>query len=94
MYRPAHIINPASFNADINGTTLDVARVMFARIRLGDTIQGERVTWCVIERMDTGTGGPGTYIVSISQSVRSPTLMTATPGLQPHEHDPADTGPP
>ena len=58
------------------------------------TGQGEHVTPCVIERMDPGTRGPGTYTVSISQFVRSRTLMTATPGLQPHERDPADTGPP
>ena len=94
MYRPAHIFNPASFNADINGTTLDVARVMFAHLRLGDTVQGDGVTSCVIRSMDTGTGGSGTYTVSISQSVRTRTLMTATHGIQPHELDLADVGPP
>ena len=94
VYRPPHTFSPASFYGAINGTTLDVARVMFAHLRLGDTVQGERVTSCVIERMDTGTPGPGTCTVSISQVVRSRTLMTATPGLQPHELDPADSGPP
>ena len=82
VYKAPFTFSPASFYGDINGTTLDVARVMFAQLRLGDTVQGERVTSCVIERMDTGTGGPGTYTVSISQSVRTRTLMTATPGLQ------------
>ena len=86
--------SPASFYADINGKTLDVPRVMFAHLRPGDTVQGDGVTSCVLERMNTGTGRPGTYIVSISQSARTRTLMTATPGLQPHELDPADTGPP
>jgi len=57
------------------------------------TGQGEHVTRCVKERMDTGTGGPSTNTVSISQSGRSQTLLTATPGLQPQEIDPADTGP-
>lgn len=94
VYRPPHTFSPASFYGAINGTTLDVARVMFAHLRLGDTVEGGRVTSCVIDRMDTGTGGPGTYTVSISQVVRSRTLMTATPGLQPHELDPADSGPP
>ena len=94
VYKAPFTFSPASFYGAINGTKLDVARVMFAHLRLGDTVQGERVTSCVIERMDTGTGGPGTYTVSISQVVRSRTLMTATPGLQPHELDPADSGPP
>lgn len=94
VYRPSHTFSPASFYGAIDGTTLDVARVMFAQLRLGDTVQGDGVTSCVIRSMDTGTGGPGAYTVSISQSVRSRTLMTATPGLQPHELDPADTGPP
>lgn len=58
------------------------------------TGQGEHVTRCVKERMDPGTRGPGTCTVSISQFVRSRSLMTATPGLQPHERDPAETGPP
>lgn len=94
VYKAPFTFSPDSFYGDINGTRLDVARVMFAQIRLGDTIQGERVTSCVIERMNTGTGGPGTYTVSISQVVRSRTLMTATPGIQPHELNPAHYGPP
>ena len=94
MYKAPFTFSPASFYGDINGTKLDVARVMFAHLRLGDTVQGDGVTSCVIERMNTGTGGPGTYTVSISQVVRSRTLMTATPGIQPHELDPADYGRP
>jgi|APCry1669188879_1035177.scaffolds.fasta_scaffold34866_2 hypothetical protein len=94
VYEAPFTFSPASFYGDINGTTLDVARVMFAHLRLGDTVQGDGVTSCVIERMNTGTGGPGTYTVSISQVVRFRTLMTATPGIQPHELDLADVGPP
>ena len=37
-YRPPHTFSPASFFGAINGTMLDVARVLFAQIRLGDTV--------------------------------------------------------
>jgi len=37
LYRPPHTFSPASFFGAFNGTVLDVARVLFAQIRLGDT---------------------------------------------------------
>jgi len=94
LYQPPFTFSPASFYGDIKGTTLDVARVTFAQLRLGDTVQGDGVTSCVILSMDTGTGGSGTYTVSKSQSVRSGTLMTATPGIDLENPNPAHTGSP
>ena len=38
LYRPPHTFSPASFFGAINGTMLDVARVLFAQTRLGDTV--------------------------------------------------------
>ena len=41
VYRPPHAFSSASSYAGVNGATRDVARLMFAHMRLGDTIEGE-----------------------------------------------------
>ncbi len=94
VYQSPFTFSPASFYGVIDGTTLDVGRVMSARMRPGDIIEGDHVTSCVIRSIDTGTRGPGKSTVSRSQPVRPRPLMTATPGLQLHELGPAGTGPP
>jgi len=65
----------ASFTGSITGTTLTVTAVSTGTIIPGLTISGTGITpGTYITANGTGTGGLGTYTVSVSQSVASTTI--------------------
>jgi len=60
----------ATFTATITGTTMTVASVASGTIYLGQTIQGVGVTAdSVVTALGTGTGGVGTYTLSVASTV-------------------------
>ena len=70
----------ASFTGFISGRTLTITAVASGRIVPGQTITGVGVTaGTTIEYSQTGTGGTGTYIVSVSQTVASTSLTSTNP---------------
>jgi len=65
------------FTASISGTTLTVTAVTSGAIVVGDRISDASIEPnTVITALGTGTGGIGTYTVSISQTATSQTLRT------------------
>jgi hypothetical protein len=59
-----------AFTASISGTTMTVTAVASGTIAVGQVITGTGVTaGTVITALGTGTGGAGTYTVSVSQTV-------------------------
>lgn len=65
-----------AFTGSISGTTLTVTGVTCGNILVGDSITGLGVTALTyVTAILTGTGGIGTYTVSISQTVGSTTIM-------------------
>jgi hypothetical protein len=67
----------ASFTASISGTTLTVTGTPTGTILTGHTIQTGATANTVITAYGTGTGGAGTYTVSISQTVASTAMTSA-----------------
>lgn len=68
----------ATFTATISGTTMTVASVASGTLYLGQTIQGAGVTAnSVITALGTGTGGIGTYTLSVSSTVAVGVTMYA-----------------
>jgi Phage tail sheath C-terminal domain len=68
----------ASFTGGIAGTTLTVASVISGTIKVGQKLSGANVaSGTTITALITGTGGIGTYTVSLTQSTPS-TTITAT----------------
>ena len=64
-----------SFTASISGTTMTVTAVGSGTIAVGQVITGTGVTaGTVITALGTGSGGTGTYTVSVSQTVASTTI--------------------
>jgi hypothetical protein len=66
----------------ISGTTLTInaSPAPYGKIFLGCPLQGSGVTaGTVVQAFGTGSGGAGTYTVSVSQTVASPVLITPTP---------------
>ena len=71
-------ITTASFTGTISTTTLTVTAVTTGPILKGMRIAGSGVTTgTYITAYGTGIGGTGTYTVSASQTVGSPTVMTS-----------------
>lgn len=72
----------ATFTATIATTVLTVSAVAAGVIAVGQTISGVGVTpGTTIISLGTGTGGTGTYNLSVSQTVGSATVMqTVLPG--------------
>jgi len=65
----------ARFTASISTTVLTVTAVASGTIYLGQTIQGAGITaGTIITAFGTGSGGAGTYTVSVSQTVASETM--------------------
>jgi hypothetical protein len=73
----------ASFTATQSGTTLTVTAVGSGTLSVGDFVDGSGVDPATyITALGSGTGGTGTYTVSVSQTVGAPTAMTAhAPGV-------------
>ena len=73
----------ASFTAGISGTTLTVSAVSSGTIAVGTLISTGAAANTVITQMLTGTGGVGTYVVSVSQTVAGGTTMTLASSTTP-----------
>lgn len=72
----------ASFTAAISGTTMTVSAVSAGTIEVGQLVDGAGTTaGTYISALGSGTGGTGTYTVSISQTVGSEAMTTALPGV-------------
>ena len=72
------IYTPPVFTGTISTTTLTVSAITSGTIALNSTITGTGIsTGTKITAFGTGTGGVGTYTVSVSQTVSSPTSITA-----------------
>jgi hypothetical protein len=70
----------AGFTGSILGTTLTVTAVTLGTLAVGQTLFGAGVSGSpTITSLGTGTGGVGTYTISVSQTVAS-TVMTTTNG--------------
>jgi len=79
---PLSVQSGAVFTGSISGTTLTVTAVASGTIAAGHTLTGTGVTnGTTIAALGSGTGGTGTYSVSISQSVGSEALATAWGGV-------------
>jgi hypothetical protein len=61
--------------ASITGTTMDVTAVTSGTIAVGDLVIGDIQVYTRVTALGTGTGGIGTYTVSVSQTVASKTLI-------------------
>ena len=67
--------NGASVTASISGTVLTVTAAPAGSVTVGEYVNGPGVTFgTTIVALGTGTGGVGTYQVSVSQTVPSTTL--------------------
>ena len=80
-FNNAVAINRANFSVtgSIAATTLDVTAVGSGIIRVGMEISGTGVTaGTTITALGTGSGGTGTYTVSVSQTVASTTIAGVT----------------
>lgn len=72
----------AQFTASITGTTLDVTAVTSGTIAVGNIIYGVGVSPITkVTALGTGTGGVGTYTVSVSQTAASATMYTSVAGF-------------
>lgn len=72
----------ASFTGSIAGTTLTVSAVASGTLSVGQTISdltGALAANTVITGLGTGTGGVGTYSVSVNQTVASEDMTSAAP---------------
>ena len=68
----------AKFTATISGTTMTVSAMTSGTIYLGQTIQGAGVTaGTVVTALGSGTGGTGTYTVSVASTVSVGVTMYA-----------------
>lgn len=76
------IYNPlaAKFTGSISGTTLTVTNVASGTLAVGQYVQGA-AAGTTITALGSGTGGTGTYTVSISQTVVSSQLFTGAAAL-------------
>lgn len=69
----------AVVTASITGTVMTVTAVVSGTLAVGQTLTGSGVTTdTTIISLGTGTGGTGTYNVSVSQTVASGTISAAT----------------
>lgn len=72
----------ASFTGAINGTLLTVSAVASGTLAVGQILSdlsGSLIANTVISGLGTGAGGAGTYFVSITQTVASEPMTSATP---------------
>lgn len=79
---PLSVTSGAVVTGSISGTTLTVTAVTSGTVALGQMVSGTGVTsGTLITTLGTGTGGTGTYGVSISQTASSTTLHCAVGGV-------------
>ena len=71
--------NIAQFTATITGTTMDVTAVAFGTIAVGNAIYGEGVAPITkVTALGTGSGGVGTYTVSVSHNTVTGTMYAGS----------------
>jgi hypothetical protein len=71
--------NTAQFTATITGTTMDVTAVAFGTIAVGNAIYGEGVAPITkVTALGTGSGGVGTYTVSVSHNTVTGTMYAGS----------------
>lgn len=76
-------VQAASFTAAIAATVMTVSAVATGTLSVGDVVLGSGVTGgTYITSLGTGTGGTGTYNVSVSQTVGSEAMTADTPAVQ------------
>lgn len=72
----------AAFTAAISGTTMTVSAVSSGTLSVGDFVDGAGVdVTTYITALGSGTGGTGTYTVSVSQTVGSVAMTSHAPGV-------------
>jgi len=71
--------SPALFTASISGTTLTVTAVTGGTIELGDTIYATGATRGTVTAFGTGSGGIGTYTLSVSNTLSSRIMWAVVP---------------
>ena len=75
------VTSGAVFNGTSVGTTLTVNSVTSGTVAVGQTLTGAGVAQStVIAALGSGTGGTGTYVISISQNVGPETMNSAVGG--------------
>ena len=87
MENPLGTTSGTTISASISGVTLTVSSVTGSPIQLGAMLSGGTVIpGTVITSYGTGTGGAGTYTVSLPQTVATVTMLAAVGGvlLVPH----------
>lgn len=78
----------ASGTGSITGTTLTITALASGNYAVNQIITGTGVTaGTTITALGTGTGGIGTYVVSVSQTVSSTTISSTSGATQDHNHD-------
>lgn len=76
--RLSSIAATTSFTGTISTTVLTVSAIAAGQLSVGSQISGPGVTpGTYITTLGTGLGGTGTYTLNVSQTVGSPTAMTA-----------------
>ena len=80
LYQRSRVNVQAVATGSIAGTTLTISGVTSGTIYVGAQVSGTGVTaGTVITALGTGTGGVGTYVVDISQTVASTSLSIGDP---------------
>lgn len=82
QYNPSDTTSGALFTATISGTVMTVSAVTSGTLAVGQRISGVSGVSAntYIKTLGTGTGGTGTYNVTVSQTVGSATVMTGDNG--------------
>jgi len=79
---PLPVQSGSVFTGSIAGTTLSVSAVTSGTLAVGQTVVGAGVAQStLITDLGTGTGGIGTYVVSVSQAISSGSLTAAVGGV-------------
>lgn len=82
-----NIASGTTLTGSISGNTLTVSAVGLGTITAGMVLTGAGiVTGTEITSLGTGTGGTGTYILNISQTVGSESMVAAIGGIQLAAH--------
>ena len=82
LENPLGITSGSTFTGSISGSTLTVTAASIGTIAAGQMITGTGVvSGSLITSLGTGTGGVGTYIVNIPQTVASTTITSSPAGV-------------
>lgn len=77
LHVSGQLANTSQFTASISGITMDVTAVTSGTIAVGDIVFGSGVSPITrVIALGTGSGGIGTYTVSVFQNIASATMFT------------------